>query len=221
MIIYHGSPQVVVPRFGLGKDFNDYGRGLYCTENPELSKEWACSQDTDGYANCFDLNIDGLSVLNLNAPEINILNWLAILLDNRKFSIAGGLPAQAKSYILDNFLLDYRNYDIIRGNRADDSYFAFAKDFVNNSLSLKDLKRAMELGGLGEQIVIKSHDAFDAITVLAPIPADRNEYFAKYSSRDLVARTGYQDITFNPSSDESIYIIDIIRNGIKNGDPRI
>ena len=39
MIIYHGSQQIVeVPKFGIGKTYNDYGQGFYCTEDIELAK---------------------------------------------------------------------------------------------------------------------------------------------------------------------------------------
>ena len=42
IIIYHGSQQIVeVPKFGLGKTYNDYGQGFYCAESIELAKEWA------------------------------------------------------------------------------------------------------------------------------------------------------------------------------------
>ena len=52
IVISHGSPKVIEqPVFGEGKLYNDYGRGFYCTEHAELAKEWACSADTDGYAN--------------------------------------------------------------------------------------------------------------------------------------------------------------------------
>ena len=72
--IYHGSVNVVEqPLFGEGKLFNDYGRGFYCTEHAELAKEWACSSGYDGYANHYQLDMTGLSVLNLNGPEYNIL----------------------------------------------------------------------------------------------------------------------------------------------------
>ena len=151
--IYHGSPSIVTPVFGEGKTYNDYGQGFYCTENLELAKEWACSQDSDGYANQYFLNLENLKVLYLNGPQYNILNWLAILLENRKFSIAEGLPHEAREYILETFLPEYKSYDIIKGYRADDSYFSYARDFISNTLSLGDLKRAMMLGKLGEQIV--------------------------------------------------------------------
>lgn len=219
--IYHGSPSIVTPIFGEGRNYNDYGLGFYCTESLELAKEWACSQDSDGYANQYILNLDGLDVLYLNAPQYNILNWLAILLDNRKFSIAEGLPYEAKNYILGSFLPDYKSYDVIRGYRADDSYFSYARDFISNTLSLADLKRAMMLGKLGEQVVLKSERAFGAITKGGTFYADKSEYYAKYCERDLMARKNYKEISSHAFSLDEIYVIDLIRGGIKNGDPRL
>lgn len=41
--IFHGSPEIrEKPVYGLGKKYNDYGQGFYCTQNIELAKEWAC-----------------------------------------------------------------------------------------------------------------------------------------------------------------------------------
>ena len=149
--IYHGSPNVIEqPVFGAGKVHNDYGRGFYCTEHVELAREWACSSDCDGYANHYLLDMTQLSVLNLNGTEYNILNWLAILLENRKFNVAEGLPQRARAYLLENFKVNYKEYDIIIGYRANDSYFSYAGDFVNGTLSLSDLSQAMRLGKLGE-----------------------------------------------------------------------
>lgn len=221
LTIYHGSPKIVIPVFGEGKPYNDYGKGFYCTENLDLAKEWACSHDSDGYANQYSLNLDGLTILNLNAPEFNILNWLAILLDNRKFTISDGLPQEARKYILNNFLPEYKSFDIIKGYRADDSYFSYANDFINNSLSLSDLKEVMMLGKLGEQIVLKSKKAFEAITPVRSIPAERAEYYARYCNRDVQARAKYKEIASHIFSPEEIYVIDIIRGNIKNGDARL
>ena len=216
--IYHGSPKVIErPVFGEGKVHNDYGRGFYCTEHAELAKEWACSSDSDGYANHYQLKMTGLSVLNLNTPEYNILNWLAILLENRKFNVAEGLPQRARAYILENFKIDYKKYDIIIGYRANDSYFSYAGDFVNGTLSLSDLSEAMRLGKLGEQVVLKSKKAFDALTFVEAIKASRQEYFAKYKQRDEEARGKYRQIADKPLAESEIYVIDIIRNNWKNG----
>ena len=216
--IYHGSDHIIEqPVFGAGKTHNDYGWGFYCTEHAELAKEWACSSDSDGYANHYQLDMTGLTVLNLNRPEYNILNWLAILLENRKFNVVEGLPQRAKAYLLENFRVDYKKYDIIIGYRANDSYFSYAGDFVNGTLSLSDLSEAMRLGKLGEQVVLKSKKAFDALTFVEAIEAPSEEYFAKYKSRDEQARDRYRQIASKPLAENEIYVIDIIRNNWKNG----
>ena len=187
--IYHGSVNIVErPVFGEGKPYNDYGRGFYCTEHVELAKEWACSSNSDGYANHYLLDMGELRVLNLNDPKYNILNWLTILLENRKFNVADGMPQRAKAYLLENFKVDYKSYDIIIGYRADDSYFSYAGDFINGTLSLRDLSEAMRLGKLGEQVFLKSKKAFEALTFVDAIKAPREIYLAKYKSRDEDAR---------------------------------
>jgi hypothetical protein len=216
--IYHGSDHIIEqPTFGDGKIHNDYGLGFYCTEHVELAKEWACSADSDGYANHYSLDCRGLSVLNLNGPEYNILNWLAILLENRKFNVADGLPQRANAYLRENFKVDYDNYDIIVGYRANDSYFSYAGDFVSGTLSLSDLSEAMRLGKLGEQVVLKTKKAFEALTFVDAIKAPCQEYFAKYKSRDDEARANYGQIASKPVAENEIYVIDIIRNNWKNG----
>ena len=140
-------------------------------------------QDKEHFVDAINqLDTEGFSILNLNAPEYNILNWLAILLENRKFNVAEGLSQRAKAYLLENFNVDYRKYDIIIGYRANDSYFSYTGDFVNGTLSLSDLSEAMRLGKLGEQVVLKSKKAFDALTFVEAIKAPRQEYFAKYTS---------------------------------------
>ena len=216
--IYHGSDHIIEkPAFGEGKPYNDYGRGFYCTEHVELAKEWACSADSDGYANHYQLDRSGLSVLNLNTPDYSILNWLAILLENRKFNVAGGLPQRAKAYLLENFKIDYKKYDIIIGYRANDSYFSYAGDFVNGSLSLRYLSEAMRLGKLGEQVVLKSKKAFESLNFVEAIKSPRQEYFAKYKFRDEETRAKYRQIASKPIAESEIYVLDIIRNNWKNG----
>lgn len=216
--IYHGSDHIIEqPVFGEGKSHNDYGRGFYCTEHVELAKEWACSADSDGYASHYQLELDGLTVLNLNAPEYNILNWLAILLENRKFNVADGLPQRAKAYLLAHFKVDYKKYDVIIGYCANDSYFSYAGDFVSGTLSLSDLSEAMRLGKLGEQVVLKTKKAFKALTFVEAVKAPCQEYFARYKSRDEETRARYRQIASKPVAESEIYVLDIIRNNWGNG----
>ena len=147
IILYHGSTKVIEqPVLGLGNPKNDYGLGFYCTENLELAKEWASTERSDGFANSYEIDLEGLNVLHLNKEPYHILNWLSILLQNRTFVLSQGLPTEAKAYLLDKFLPDYEPYDLIIGYRADDSYFSFANAFLNNTISLEQLRKAMFWG---------------------------------------------------------------------------
>lgn len=58
--------------------------------------------------------------------------------------------------MIDNFSVNVNAYDLIIGYRADDSYFDYAESFLNNGISVQQLAKAMRLGKLGEQIVVKS-----------------------------------------------------------------
>lgn len=223
IIIYHGSQQIVEePKYGVGKTYNDYGQGFYCTESKELAKEWACPVKKDGYANKYVLHADGLNVMHLTQGKFNILNWLAILLQNRKFDINNNVGAQAREYLLTHFLPDVTGVDVIIGYRADDSYFSFAEDFVNNTISVRDLNVAMQLGTLGEQIVLLSPQAFEQIEFVEYEIADYREYYYKRAQRDQQARTDYQQRKkdFAMLRDD-LFVLDIIREDMKNDDPRL
>ena len=102
-------------------------------------EEWGGGKNQDGYANCYEIDCDGLRILDLNAPEYCILHWLTVLLQNREFDIPSGLALEAKEYMLAQFAVDYESYDAIIGYRADDSYFSFAQDFINGTISARCL----------------------------------------------------------------------------------
>lgn len=219
--IYHGSQKIIeAPEFGKGNPHNDYGLGFYCTENLDLAKEWASALDTDGYANMYLIDLDGLSVCNLSEDH-NILNWLAVLLENRTFDLSAGFATAARKYVMENFLPDYKGHDVIVGYRADDSYFTFAKDFLNNSISLETLSEAMRLGKLGEQIVIKSEHAFGALRFVKAELARNEIYYPKKVMRDSTARNEY--LAKRKASDPIMgtYMLDIIRDKWKNDDERL
>ncbi len=222
MILFHGSEDIIEkPEFGKGASHNDYGRGFYCTENIELAREWACAKDTNGYANKYELDMKGLNVLRLNSGDYNILNWMSLLADNRTYWQNGSISEAAKKYLQENFSIDISVYDIVIGYRADDSYFSFAQDFVANTISLNQLSEAMRLGKLGEQVVLKSEKAFQAITFLEAKFAAKEEYFVKKIARDREARKEYRSSKKNTANINNLYILDIMREGIKNGDARL
>lgn len=220
-IIYHGSSCILEhPIFGKGKEYNDYGQGFYCTEHLELAKEWACSEGIDGYANCYEIETDGLNIMNLSSDNYNILNWLAILMENRQGRLSTPIEKKGKEYLLENFLPEYKQYDVIIGYRADDSYFSFARSFVGNMISLKQLSYAMKLGKLKEQFVLKSKKAFDSISFLDYIIADNSMYYAKRKVRDEKAREAFKKELENDDID-GIYMRDIIKEKMKQDDIRL
>ena len=220
--IYHGSENIIQkPQYGLGKKYNDYGLGFYCTEHIDMAKEWGVSLDKDGYANCYELECDGLKILDLNDGKYCILHWLAILLQKRKFDIPSALALEAKDYLLKNFSVDYAKYDVIIGYRADNSYFSFAQDFLNGTISYRQLNRAMYLGKLGQQFVLKSKESFEHIQYLGHEIAESNEWYAKKMLRDRDARREYFDVERNKRERGDIYIVQIMDEEMKADDLRL
>lgn len=222
MILYHGSTEIIEqPLFGAGKLTNDYGRGFYCTENVELAKEWACMKGTDGVANIYQFDISGLKVLDLNSGKYSILTWLAVLARYRSYWENGNISREAKEYLMKNFFVSPEEYDVVRGYRADDSYFTFAKNFVSNGISLEQLKKAMFLGALGEQIVLKSEAAFSQLTYSGNLPAKSGRYTKQAKERDKEARKMFRELSRETSYSSDIFMADIIRKGITADDPRL
>lgn len=219
-VLFHGSDHIIEnPWPGGGKINNDYGQGFYCSENLELAKEWACTDKPTAFVNhyAFEPSIP-LKVINLGQPPYHVLNWLAILLKNRAFDPKHALAREGKEYILKEFLPNTLDCDIIYGYRADDSYFGIASSFLSGGLSLQQLQYALHLGLLGEQVFLKSQKAFDALVFVSAGTVDRSIYFPRRNARDAKARSTFQQMT--PAKD-GIFIIDILRNQIKNDDASI
>lgn len=220
--LYHGSDSIIEkPQYGFGKRYNDYGLGFYCTESIDMAKEWAVGMDKSGYANCYELECDGLEILNLNEDKYCILHWLALLLENREFDIPSPLAMEAKEYLTKNFPVDCDKYDAIIGYRADDSYFSFAQDFINGTISYRQLNRAMHLGKLGQQFVLRSKKTFEHIQYCGYEMADNSEWYAKKMLRDRAARREYFDVERNKRQKGDIYIVNIMDEEMRVDDLRI
>ena len=218
--LYHGSKQIVeVPAFGLGRKNNDFGPGFYCTESNDLAREWAVSSLSDGFSNRYTLDTEYLNILNLNSPEYTILNWIAVLVEHRLFSIKTPIARRAKQYLIERFGVNVNAYDLIKGYRADDSYFDFADAFLNNAITVEQLSRAMRLGKLGEQIVLKSPFAFSKIRYEGFEVAEKERFYVLRKARNDEASQTYLKI--REEEGDGLYILDILRGGITNDDPRI
>lgn len=221
MKLYHGSSEIIKkPVFGKCKAENDYGLGFYCTEHLELAKEWACGENRSGYANAYELEETRLRILNLNSPDFTILNWLAVLVNNRPMQLRTPIQVEGRKQLLERFLPNLDGYDVIRGYRADDSYFSFARAFLGNGISLRQLSIAMQLGNLGEQIVLKSRRAFASLTSAGHEEADWQVYYPLRHRRDRKAREAFDAEASNPDLD-GIFMRDILAQRMESNDERL
>lgn len=222
MLLYHGSDHVIKrPEFGAGKKHNDYGRGFYCTENIELAKEWAVSEDADGYVNKYSIDTSHLSILDINSEQYTMLHWLGILLKNRIFTLSTPLEREAKKYILDNFNISLDGIDIVKGYRADDSYFSYARDFISGVISYEQLSKALRLGMLGEQYCLVSQKVFTEIEYVGNEYVDSEEWYPRKMLRDMYARQGYRNMEKEEYRKGELYITKIIDEEMKKDDLRI
>ena len=220
MILYHGSDKIIDrPIYGVGRKNSDFGLGFYCTESDALAREWAVNSLRDGFSNRYTLDTEYLNILRLNSPEYTILNWIAILVEHRLFAIKTPGTARAKRYLIENFGVNVNAFDLIIGYRADDSYFDYADSFLNNGISVEQLARAMRLGKLGEQIVLKSQFAFSKLQYEGFEIADRDTYYILRKARNEDANLRYTQML--EEDDDGLYIRDIMRGGITNNDLRI
>ena len=220
-IIYHGSVTVVEqPTFGEGRADNDYGRGFYCTEDPELAREWAAGTERGGFLNKYELLDDDLKIIHLGSPEYNVLNWLAVLLNNRKIRYSSPIEKRGAEYVMGHYLPDLKGADVLVGYRADDSYFSFSRAFLSNTITIMQLAHAMKYGELGEQVVLISKKAFSKIRFVCAEPVDGRIYMPLRVSRDMAAREAYHRM-LEEEQQEGIYLSEIMRKGISDEQLRI
>ena len=223
IILLHGTDHIIeVPDINIGNEHNDYGKGFYCTKAEEMAKEWACKQNTDGFVNRYELNTDGLKILDLTDGQHTVLNWIAILLKYRTFKLNSEIAIDAREYIIEHYSVNIGDYDVVVGYRADDSYFQYAESFVSNGIPLRSLNKALRLGKLGEQTVLVSQKAFDQIKFIDAAPVSKDEYYPKFIDRDSSARKAFkQEIKKSKVYRDDIFVLDILREEMQNNDPRI
>ena len=136
LTLYHGTPdKTVVPQYGLGDKKHDYGMGFYLTESLELAKEWAVCRpnETNGWVHKYELETDDLKILDFQ--QISVLSWLAELMKHRDASDTKRYRVLAKKFI-EKYGVDTTGYDVIKGWRADASYFYIAKEFVRDNIDI-------------------------------------------------------------------------------------
>ena len=196
IILYHGTPnKEVIPVFGGGDDKHDYGRGFYLTEHIGLAKEWAVCRPNEvyGWVHKYELDCDCLKILDFQ--QKNILAWLAELMKHRDAAESKRYRMLAAKFI-EKYGIDTSDYDVIKGWRANASYFYIAKEFVRDNIDVDILEELLSLGGLGIQYCIKSelaysklHEIKEELTSVA-----YSEFNSRYNQRDVEARRNMRNL---------------------------
>jgi len=212
--IYHGSPDPdFSPYFGGGKDYHDYGRGLYCTEHPDAAKEWACQHEgvSASYIYTYELDMRGLAPL-LDLRECKPAYWLSALAQYRYDLKESSARRERREQFIRLFPVSCENYEVIEGWRADDRYFAYLSAFLGMDISYEAVVQAMHLGELGQQVVIKGAKAYRSLSQVDKLTISGEEYEVyrvQYIKRDVLARGSLNQVRDIPG----IMIDEIIRNG--------
>jgi hypothetical protein len=190
VVLYHGSNSVIErPDIGLGRINNDYGKGFYLTELEEPAGEWAVQHSRkDGYINKYRLNYCKLGVLDLN--KYNVKAWISVLMQNRGGNFTREVELDMVRYTRAN-PIDIKDYDVIIGWRADDSYFRFIRSYVTGKLDLEELSEVIKLGNLGVQWCLKSEKAFKSLTFIGSKVASTKKYLESAQNRDRFGREAY------------------------------
>lgn len=196
IILYHGTPdKIVTPKYGGGDDKHDYGRGFYLTENVQLAKEWAACRpnEENGWVHEYELECDDLKILDFQ--EKNVLAWLAELMKHRDAADSKRYRMLSAKFI-GKYGIDTSQYDVIKGWRANASYFYIAKEFVRDNIDIDILEDLLSLGGLGIQYCIKSEKAYSKLLERKEnlLLVDYSEFNEKYNQRDSVARTNMRNL---------------------------
>lgn len=213
MRFYYGANSLVIkPLFNYGNPSNDYGLGFYLTEDKELARLWASKFEQGGYLIEYDVDISDLNILHLDSiKDEDVLTWISILVSHRFSKEERSENLVNIKWLEDNYSIVLNDVDVIIGYRADDSYFDYSRDFVRNELSLEILKDAMRLGKLGNQFVLKSKKAFNAIKY---VRSEKVEHAKEYET--FRKRTKLEYFKLKKEDDvNNTYIRDLIRR--KNG----
>ena len=196
LTLFHGtSDKNVIPTYGLGEKKHDYGMGFYLTANIELAKEWAvCKPDvTNGWVHQYELETDELKILDFQGEAV--LSWLAELMKHRDASDSKRYRMLAEKFI-DKYGIDTSGYDVIKGWRANASYFYIEKEFVRDNIYIDILEELLSLGELGIQYCFKSEVAYSKLHEVEEkmLKVDYVEFREKYNQRDISARQKMREL---------------------------
>lgn len=215
MIIYHGSKEIIKYPKVKGSNFkNDYGPAFYMTTELSSAKSWACKNGEVGVVNKYVIDerrFNSLKILDLTEGKLfTVLNWLAILVHFRQFDSTYKTSFIEKIKWLEKYYIDVNEFDVVKGFRADDAYFRFAKDFINGTLAFEDLETVFKLGNLGIQYALISERAIKLLKFEKIIDCD-SSYVGHHYNIVKEATEIYRKILNSEGTINKTYILDLMR----------
>lgn len=96
-----------------------------------------------GWVHQYELDISELKILDFQ--EKDVLSWLAELMKHRDAADSRRYRMLSKKFI-EKYGIDTEEYDVIKGWRANASYFYIAKEFVRDNIDIEILTELLSLG---------------------------------------------------------------------------
>ena len=187
MVLYYGSATLFTkPTFGVGNSSNDYGRGFYMTPDKKIADLWASKFPYGGYNLKFKIDLNKLRILYLNtATEKDVISWITLLVTHRFDKDEYEKSKETIEWLKRHYNLNIDDYDMIIGYRADDSYFNYSSEFVQNNLSLEALSMSMKLGKLGLQYALISKKAFQLLEFVSYTVVEHSDEYETFRLKTL------------------------------------
>lgn len=97
---------------------------------------------------------------------------------------------------IERYGINTSEYDVIKGWRANASYFYIAKEFVRDNIDIEILEELLSLGDLGIQYCIKSELAYSKLTEISEdlTCVSYSEFNDRYNQRDINARQNMRNL---------------------------
>lgn len=207
MKLYHGSKKIVsMPICDHKSNVSDFGEGFYATESEELAGEWAAGTTNGGFINVYELDTSGLKILDLCSDDHDLLEWLALVLNNRLIPLCSPKEVEQKDRLLSDHLPDMIDADVIKGYRADNTLFSLCRAFLKGTVTKDRLEEAVRHESPCEQVLLRTEAALEKLDFEDAEAADGSIYYPKRMMRDLILK---RKLAFSDCTD--IYRDDAMR----------
>ena len=221
LTLYHGSSKIISsPQLERSDPCNDFGPGFYCTDSESDAGKWACRRGSGGFINRYRIDTEGMDILDLSSEDYGLMFWLSVVCTNRSFRITSPNAARFIDHMKTYFRVIPDNYDIIIGNRCDESYFTFVRSFLKGEISYRQLKSLIGPGKAGQQIVLRSEYALSSLRFDTCMRADAESNYPKRKIRDYNIRTVWK-AQLEIGDEDGLFMNDLLREGVRPGDARI